>query len=293
MPELSQPVTWTDFSRLRWTKRETVSSKLGKIRFEQFLEEHNFPRSRIIKEFQDPDDLDFTLLPEFFVLKPAALWSSRGVMLLRTIDSDLFLDDMSGKTLTQGDIVATLNRLKSNLNISKLNLIAEERAIDEDDGIAIPFDYKLFSFYGRVEFILQVDRNHKTPKMCFFDGEFEPITDDRVFFPEGREDSIGQHRKPKCSSQLIALAKDLSVRLKAPFVSIDCYATKSGAIFGELTHTPGGPWFGKMYRFSQEFDTKLGTAWHDALARLGRTTQLVENSYDIRHNGKVVRTVSR
>lgn len=87
------------------------------------------------------------------------------------------------------------------------------------------------------------------------------------------------------------MASELSVKLKSPFISIDCYASKNGPVFGELTHTPGGPWFATMYRFSEEFDKELGSAWYEAATKLGVDIPLVESEYDIFLRGKLMRTV--
>ena len=81
--------------------------------------------------------------------------------------------------------------------------------------------------------------------------------------------------------------------MEAPFISVDCYAGKRGPVVGELTHTPGGPWFGLMYRFSEAFDEELGQAWISACNALGLEVPQVENSYDIRFKGRVVRSVGR
>ena len=144
----------------------------------------------------------------------------------------------------------------------------ERRAYDEDSANRIPLDYKLFTFYGVVKFILQVDRNVSPPALSFFDGEFQSITDGRVFIPPSLKQIAGKPRVPKCAHQLIQLAQQVSLKLKATFVSVDCYASTDGAVLGELTHTPGGPWYQSMYAFSAEFDLELGRAWRAAFNAL-------------------------
>lgn len=293
MSTLIQPETWTDFSHLRWTKREKVHSRMGKVKFEEFLAQHNFPYSKILKKFQNPEEISFENLPDYFVLKPSQLWSARGVMLLNKIGKDCYKDDMSGLTLSSSAIVEKLKELRGKVNTENLPVLIEERAIDENEKNIIPLDYKLFTFNGNVKFILQVDRNHKKPKIAFFDGDFFPITDGRVVLPEGKEDILGQPKRPACYSELIELASALSVKLKSPFISIDCYATKNGPLFGELTHTPGGPWFGIMYLFSEEFDKELGAAWRKAAQQLNVEIPKVESEYDIFLKGRLVRKIRR
>lgn len=290
---LRPPQTWTDFSYLRWTKREHVPSRMGKERFAQMLEENNLPHSRIIAKFDSAEDINLEELPESFVLKPSGLWSAKGVMLLHRIsDTVLFFDAMKGSVLSQPEIVERQLRLQNSLGKGAMKLIAEERAIDEDRSYLIPVDYKIFTFFGVVKFVLQVDRNHPKPRMAFFDGDFNPIDDDRVFFPQEKPSSRAIHKRPSCHIELLQLAHNLSLQLKVPFVSIDCYATSKGPLFGELTHTPGGPWFGNMYRFSDSFDRELGTAWRAACMTLDMEIPLVEESYEILQGGRVIRKVT-
>lgn len=292
MTKMRPPETWTDFCRLRWTKREKVHSRLGKVGFERFLKQNDLPHSRILKRFGDPQQICLGGLPEFFVIKPANLWSARGVMLLRKLQEDgFFFDDMKKRKLTQDGIVESQMAIMESLRRNSLPVIAEERVIDEDKTVSIPMDYKMFTFLGEVKFILQVDRNHKKPKLAFFDGDFQPILDNRVFIPTQNADNLGMHRKPMFAKELIELARTVSLKLMAPFVSIDCYSSKDGPILGELTHTPGGPWYGNMYRFSIEFDRELGRAWHQAASTLDIDVPLVECEYDIVFNGKITRQI--
>lgn len=291
MVNMVHPETWTDFCQLRWTKKEKVHSRMGKVKFEKFLYENNFPFSKILKKFSTPENIELDDLPEAFVLKPSNLWSARGVMLLSKVGVDMYLNDMNGEKYSSEEIVEELSLMKLEQKNEELPVIIEERVIDEDKNNIIPFDYKLFTFYGEVKFILQVDRNHKKPKIAFFDGNFNPIVDERVFVPKSKEETLGIHRRPKCYLELINLASQLSCKLKSPFISIDCYASKDGPVFGELTHTPGGPWFGAMYRFSDAFDQELGAAWNEASKKLNMEVPLVESQYDICLKGKVVRKV--
>ena len=117
------------------------------------------------------------------------------------------------------------------------------------------------------------------------------IEDGRVYLPDEQLNSLGVPRIPKCSNEILELAKKITLDLNAPFISVDCYATNNGARYGELTYTPGGPWYGTMYRFSNVYDIELGTEWLNALKRLGLEIPLVESSFNINYRGKVVRSV--
>lgn len=293
-PEVSRrtPQSWTDFSSLRWAGIDKPASRIGKVKLEQFLSENNMPHLKVLKVFTAAKEIDFSDLPDCFVLKPTSLWSGQGVMLLHRICKHRsFYDSKSGKVLTEKDILAAARRLEKEKG-KEIPFMIEERAIDENINIDVPLDYKVFTFHGVPKFVLQVDRNHPVAQMAFFDGEFNPITDDRVVIPESkRASTAGIHRVPKCAQEILDLAKEITLKLKAPFISVDCYATDKGAMFGELTHTPGGPWYATMYHFSDAFDRELGQAWQEACTRLNMTVPTISVPYEIKSYGKLIRTV--
>ncbi len=41
-----------------------------------------------------------------------------------------------------------------------------------------------------------------------------------------------------------------------------------GAVIGELTPAPGGPYYGDMYKFTESFDLELGQEWETALTKI-------------------------
>jgi hypothetical protein len=287
-----EPETWTDFCQLRWSGVDQPKSRLGKVGLERFLAKNNLPRSKILRRFDWSSEIDLGGLPDSFVLKPESLWSAKGVMLLhRVAGLNLYYDAKAGVARDVSSILSECCRVEAGAG-RKIGFIIEERVFDEDSANTIPFDYKVFTFYGVTKFVLQVDRNHEKPKICFFDGDFCPINDERVYIPKKKEvDSRADHSVPQCAEGILELARDITLRLEASFISVDCYATPSGPVFGELTHTPGGPWFGSMYRFSKEFDLELGQEWRSAYERLGLEVPMIEVPYEIKFNGKPVRYI--
>lgn len=285
-------MTWTDFSSLRWRRADVPASNLGKIAFEQFTKSNDLPCLSVLQTFASADQLSLANLPDHFVLKPASLWSGTGVMLLHRISGlDLWFDAKSGKVTTGAEVIASCKRLEVRLG-KPIAFMIEERALDENPANTVPLDYKVFTFHGVTKFVLQVDRNHTPARMAFFDGSFEPILDDRVTISDENAQTRGAHRKPACADALLALARDVTLKLSAAFISVDCYATPNGPVLGELTHTPGGPWFGRMYAFSDQFDAELGAAWRDANTRIGKSEPVVRVPYVIKHGGRVLRTIA-
>lgn len=79
----------------------------------------------------------------------------------------------------------------------------------------------------------------------------------------------GVPRIPKCHLELVLLAKRVAQHLRTPFISVDTYASNDGPVIGELTATPGAPYYGKMFRLLENFDSELGALWRDNSERLG------------------------
>lgn len=288
----SRPASsWTDFCSLRWRGIDKPSSRLGKIALEGILKDLQLPHLKVLRTFASAQEISLSGLPDTFVLKPSALWSGRGVMLLHRVSgAPHYFDAKSGRVVAPSDVLTEAKDLERKVG-KQLTFMIEERALDENEEKLIPLDYKVFTFYGKTEFILQVDRNYKTPRLAFFDGHFSSINDSRVFIPQPKEDSYAVPRVPHCAEGIIALARDITRSLKAPFISVDCYATTRGAVFGELTHTPGGPWYGAMYRFSDDFDEYLGSAWKAALDELGLPVHHIDSPYSIRNGSSIKRYV--
>lgn len=284
--------TWTDFVSLRWKRVDRPASNLGKVALEAFMRAQAIPHLEVIKVFPQASDMNFEGLPDSFVFKPASLWSGTGVRLIHKIAGlSHYFDAKNNVVLTEAQIKEGALRIEDKIGRA-LEYIVEQRALDEDVVNTIPLDYKVFTFYGMPKFVLQVDRNFNPPRIAFFDENFEPIVDERVQINPDKPDIRGMHRRPKCWQGILEVASQTTLKLEAPFISVDCYATPDGPVVGELTHTPGGPWYGSMYSFSLEFDKELGAAWQAANERLRLPEVFVRVPYQITFKGKVMRTIT-
>ena len=112
------------------------------------------------------------------------------------------------------------------------------------------------------------------PALAFFNREFEPL-DGRCIDRLSEAAQPGIHRRPGNWEQLLDAAKRISLFLDVPFVSVDLYSTGDDVVLGELTGSPGGPYFG-LWRFSDEFDVELGGYYEMALGRRGVAVPTVE-----------------
>ena len=286
------PLTWSDFSALRWSGIEKPASRMGKLKLQQYAEKHGFACPNVLGRFDSAAAIKLdSVKADAFVLKAEGLWSSEGVYVLhKIIGLNLFYEIKSQRVLSEKQIIQAALELEARFN-KKIMFFIEQRVFDEDSEKIIPLDYKLFTFYDRVEFILQVDRNYTPPRFCFFDGQFNVINDDRVQVSSYAQQPAATPRVPKCAEHMLRLAANLTKKLKATFISVDCYATPDGAVLGELTHTPGGPWFQRMYYFSDSFELELGRYWRLAYQTLQQDIPLLTVPHEVKLKGKVCRVI--
>lgn len=76
------PAKWTEYMHLRKNGRERDVPHFNKIQVAEKIRRCGFRTAKILRIFDNPHGFDFAGLPDAFVLKPACLWSCRGVMLL-------------------------------------------------------------------------------------------------------------------------------------------------------------------------------------------------------------------
>ncbi|WP_082157275.1 ATP-grasp fold amidoligase family protein [Kocuria sp. SM24M-10] len=239
-----------------------------KLKCYDFCDVVGIPTVKVLRNFRHPSDIVLEGLPDEFVLKPTYHSSSIGVMVLSRTDNG-FYDAMTRKELTLHDIIE--KQLKIHDEHPKKDgkpTIVEEKIVDSGGGL-IPQDYKAYCFQGDVAFILQLDRNDGRTRVAWYDGNFVPITDDRIYTNE-KYLTLKEPCRPVEWSRLLALAKRASTAVPTPFASIDMYATTRGPVLGEITLVPGGFYFGKYFVPSEAQDTVAGKMWEEALVRLGR-----------------------
>ena len=273
------PSKWTEYIHLRKTGREKNVPYFNKIQLAEKIRECGFRTPKILRIFDDPCELDFTDLPDAFVLKPSCLWGSRGVMLLhRCAEKNKFLDLMGNRRLTL-DLIRTeqsrLQKLWYQHRKRPFQLIVEEIITGENGSGKIPFDYKLFTFDGEVRFIVQVDRNVRPRAMAWFLNEFEIFDYTTELEVDWTLITRAESIIPGCHKEIVAAAKMISRSLCTPFVSVDFYATLEGPVIGELEFF-AEPKHGKTFKFKQHFDEELGMAWKQADDRLGRKIPVMD-----------------
>jgi hypothetical protein len=207
--------------------------------------------------------------------------SRAGVMLLYKIAGGMgFWDNMSKRIITAEKIRRRHQTLKEKWEAkrrSSYKFMIQELIVDWKSTARVPLDYKFYTFDGEIGFMVQIDRSHKPPQVAFYGDNFEPLAPDGNLSTSWNKIAEGTHEIPDCKEEMLDVVRRFSRHLRTPFVSLDMYASNRGPILGEITRTPGGPYFGRMWTFSPSFDRELGERWASALRRLG----VVPEPYDV------------
>lgn len=298
---LRPPLRWTEFAHLRFTGRDPLKPRLDKERTAALIAELGVRGPRTHGVFERIEDVDFAALPDTFVLKPTELNGRRGVMLLsrrpqrrplldrlrdrlagRPPPLPVYRDAMLGRELTVDAIRAEQGewaRLFAEKRHKPLRFIVEDLILAENPREKRPREYKVYAFAGEIGLIVQYDRRVEPPAAAFFDGDFRPIRDGDGKLTRGPKIQRGKPVTPKCAAEILEGAARISAALATPFVRVDFYAAREGAVLGELTVAAGGPYWGTMYRFSDAFDLEMGARWTAALARLGHPAPLYDERW--------------
>lgn len=218
----------------KYEVREYVKNLIG----EQHL-------TKLYGVWETPDEIDFDLLPNKFVLKVN--------------------NDSGGVIICRNKSEANINEIRKNIkkrmrkkfyfplrewqykDIKPL-IIAEEYLVSDIETNELP-DYKFFCFDGKAKFLFIATERQSAneTKFDFFDMNFEHIN-----VINGHPNSDRIISKPKNFEKMITLAELLSQNF--PHVRVDLYDVNGNIYFGELTlmHYGGMVPF-KPYKFDIEF----------------------------------------
>ncbi len=261
-------LTWQEFMVKRLSSQEeNVPWFLhDKMKCYTFCEANDLATAVVLKQFESPADFDLSGLPEKFVVKPTGAHSTRGVLVLEK-KGDLYQDKLRRRTLPLEQIVReqTEHFEKTEWDFNKI--IVEEIIEDVDSSFEIPRDFKAYAFAGEVSLILEINRNTKPVSVAWFDGDFEPVVDDRVKSNEELATVVAAV-KPAEWRELLDFARRVSRSVPSPFASIDMYLTPKGPIVGEITLAPGGIYYGKQFVLSEKQQAEMGMMWERAEERI-------------------------
>lgn len=201
----------------KYAVREYVKNRVG----ENYL-------TNIIEVYDSTSEIDFNKLPEKFVLK---LNTGSGYNIICK-DKEKLNEQKTIKQLNKWlkEDYTKIKKEPQYKNIDK-KIICEEYMENKEGNL---FDYKLFCFNGKVEFIeVDFDRfeNHA---MNFYDTKWNLLDLKKGKYPNYSKEL----KKPDNLEEMIEIAEKLSGEL--PFARIDLYDVDGKIYFGEITLTPAG-----------------------------------------------------
>lgn len=247
--DLNQPVTFSE--KLQWLKlydrKSEYTMMTDKYKVREFVkntigEKYLIP---ILGVWDDANEIDFSLLPEQFVLKS-------------NNDSGTVIICKNKKDFNKKEAIGRLNKaLRTNYfwkgrewNYKDIipKVIAEKYMNDgNEDGLT---DYKYFCFDGEPKFV-QVDSGRfKKHIRNFYTVDWEYIEVENGC----RSDKNKVMQKPKNHSEMLNLARKLSQNI--PHVRVDFYVSNGKVFFGEMTFHHGG---GAMKVEPFEYDKLWGS----------------------------------
>lgn len=203
------------------------------------------PSVKIYKNNLEKKDLNINSDIDNIVLKPTNGHTSKDVFI---ITNNEIISVENRNRITHSDL-----KLRIEKSIFKRWMI-EEYVTSELLG-GIPYDVKVFCFYGVVKLILVIDRNNSKLRYDWLDENFSRVNTGR--FNDSLFNSEFKDQKA------IDYAKIISLEIPTPFLRIDFLYTGENLYLGEITPRPG-----HFHEFNYEYDNLLGFNFVDAQARL-------------------------
>ena len=239
--------------KINWNNPTTFNEKLQWLKiynrnslFTQMVDKYEvrkYVEKKIGKEYLIPllgvwdnyDEIDFSVLPEKFVLK--CNHDSGDIVICKDktkFEKEKYRDKFN-KNLRKNFYYIAREWPYKNV---KPKILAEKFMKDDFSG-ELP-DYKLFCFNGKTEYILVCSERFSEGglKETFFDVNWKKCNIRRKNHPN----SDIEIPKPKNLELMMELAKKLSKDI--PFLRVDFYEINGKVYFGELTFFPALGWSG-------------------------------------------------
>jgi hypothetical protein len=193
------------------------------------------------------------------VVKPAAAAGGAGAHAFVAGPNGLI--DLFANAKSYADIEEVRRCLKSHLSsglIKSDEWIVEELILPASGRIADSRDIKIFTFYGEIGYVLQVDRwSEGGPRRAMFRPDGTPVEVSNFYgLPKSKIE-------PAFTPDDLKLAQEVSRKIPWPGVRIDFLNSANGLVLGEFTLNPGA-----FAAFHDESDHYFGQLWVDATARL-------------------------
>ena len=196
--------------------------------------------------FQTPDEIDFSVLPDSFVLK---LSNGSGTNLIVKNKADYNLEEVKEKFRDFEKQSASSAGREWCYHVHRPVIVAEKLLEDLSTENGAADDFKILCFNGEPEVIIRVTQRY-TDKVnhLTYDRDWNPI---KVDYEKSRSDETSE--KPQTLDEMLQIARTLSDGF--PFARIDLYSIQNRVLFGEITFFP---WSGYMRFEPDRFDLELG-----------------------------------
>ena len=258
--------SWVDMGLHYRQDPSPAKARIGelnrKLWVHAFATSHGVPVPEIYAIGERPEDIRLGSLPEEFVVKSDGGTSSKAVLPLRRVGEDRY--EWRGHTpyteLTTAEVIQHFQRVRGTGH--SYGPVFAEAMLHGPDQDRLPDDVKIYVAYGQV---LQVLLRRPT----LVDGR--PVAQVRYVSELGKDlgkvalwqKSYAPIPVPSSLSQMVDIARRISLALPMPLCRVDLYETLDGPVLGEITRTPGAP---HLYR--PDHDEFMGREWIKAEARL-------------------------
>lgn len=235
----------------KYAVREWVADRIGR--------QHLIP---LLKVWEDPADIDFSKLPDSFVLKTN-----------NASATNIIVQDK-----TKLDTKRVRAQLKRWLNVDfgwltfepqylsiPPKVIAEEYICNSDESEIA--DYKVLCFGGEPAYIWVDTDRHSYHSRAVFDTDWNLQAWNQYHYP----DVLQTPDRPSALNDMIELARQLSTGFAQ--VRVDFYIVNDTVLFGEMTFTNGSG-FEEIHPI--EWDYKLGDLWDLSAEPCCDSSSLVE-----------------
>lgn len=250
--DLKNPQRFTE--KLQWYKlnyrNEILRSCVDKYEVRNFIASKGYEEilTKCYGIFDKVEDIDFTKLPNRFVIKKTN--GGGGLNILLCKDKKNFNIQEAKEKINnwmQFEDIGKNGREWAYYGI-KNKILIEEYLENENNPKAGINDYKIFCFNGKAKYLVVDTERYIEHKRNFYDINWQyldvssdcPNLGDKLKKPEGLE-------------KLIKVAEGLAKEF--PFVRVDLYLIKEKIYFGELTFYP---WSGYVNFIPDSFDYLLG-----------------------------------
>lgn len=189
--------------------------------------------------WENPDDIDFSKLPNQFVLK-----ANNGCATVMIVRDKTKLDEKKVKRQMKkwlkrpfGYIGAEKHYLSIKPGILAEELLTQSKELNKLSSNSM-VDFKIWCINGNPESILVTyDRGSGSHKVALYDLDWNPIPQNLNAQKCEAQKNAPLFPRPKLLDEMLDLAKQISKDFKE--ARVDFYETDKGAILGEITLTAG------------------------------------------------------